>query len=71
MSATLFRGKLAQGALSRSQIEAHSARLAKIREIAERHHGRQGGEADLGRIALWIMHNWPEQELWYLADHLR
>ena len=71
VSAALFRGKLAQGALNRAQIEAYRDSLPKIREIARRYRGRPGEAGNLGGIASWIMSNWPEQEQRYLADHLR
>ena len=70
-SAALFRGKLSQGAVSRGQIEVYNRRLARMREVAARYRGRAGAEADLSRIASWIMSNWPESEQRYLAGHLR
>ena len=59
------------GALKREQIEAYRDRLPRIRGIAQRYSRRQGAEGNLGRLASWIMNNWPEKDLRYLADHLR
>ena len=71
VSAALFRGKLAQGAISRDQVQAYHQRLARMKEVAARYRGKPGAEGQLGRVAAWIMGNWPEAEQRYLADHLR